>query len=105
LNEVAQTLYNDPAWHDKIVAEPTVLGIDSVSHSGLTITVWIQTKPAEQWAVGREFRLRVRRAMAEHGIEIGIPQYYSLDGALKLGDRPQSDGHSSHADPHPWLQQ
>lgn len=100
LRAVAQTFYNDPAWHDKITAEPTVLGIDSVSHSGLTITVWIQTEPAEQWAVGREFRLRVRRALAEHGIEIGIPQYYSLDSALKLGDHPnlqssqRTDGHN-----------
>ncbi|HIK44429.1 MAG TPA: mechanosensitive ion channel family protein [Leptolyngbyaceae cyanobacterium M65_K2018_010] len=97
LNDVAQTLYNDPDWHDKILAEPTVLGIDHVSHSGLTLTTWIQTTPAQQWAVGREFRLRVRRALAEQGIEIGIPQYYSLDESVKLSDRPQPNGHN-HAD-------
>jgi moderate conductance mechanosensitive channel len=88
LNEVAQTLYNDPAWHDKILAEPTVLGIDHVSHSGLTITVWIQTEPGQQPAVGREFRLRVRKALEANGIEIGMPQYYSLDGAMKLSEHP-----------------
>jgi small-conductance mechanosensitive channel len=74
LRDVAQKMYDDPEWHDKIVAEPNVLGIDSVSHSGITITTWIQTKPAQQWAVGREFRLRVRRALADHGIEIGTPR-------------------------------
>lgn len=82
LKEVALALYHDPQWHDQIIAEPTVLGIDSVSHSGITLTTWIQTAPAQQWAVGREFRLRVRRALTEHGIEIGIPQQsYALGGS------------------------
>jgi moderate conductance mechanosensitive channel len=83
LKEVAHRLYEDPAWHDKLVDEPMVLGIDHVSHSGMTLTTWIQTQPAQQWAVGREFRLRVRRALDANGIEIGIPQYYSLETSLK----------------------
>lgn len=82
LKDVALNLYQDPQWHDQIIAEPTVLGIDSVSHSGMTLTTWIQTAPAQQWAVGREFRLRVRRALAEHGITIGIPQQtYTLESS------------------------
>jgi len=40
-------------------------------------------------AVGREFRLRVRRALEANGIEIGIPQYYSLEASMKLVDHPQ----------------
>lgn len=72
--EIAQELYQDPAWHAQIMAEPNVLGIDSVSHSGMTITTWIQTEPAQQWAVGREFRLRVRRALTSNNIEIGTPR-------------------------------
>lgn len=82
MQEVAQKLYDDPEWQNKIVAEPTVLGIDSVSHSGMTITTWIQTEPGEQLAVGREFRLRVRRALEENGIEIGTPrQTYALESS------------------------
>jgi len=82
MQEVAQKLYDDPEWQNKIVAEPTVLGIDSVSHSGMTITTWIQTEPGEQWAVGREFRLRVRRVLEENGIEIGMPrQAYALESS------------------------
>lgn len=113
LRAVAHGLYTDPAWHDKILAEPTVLGIDSVSHSGITITTWIQTEPAQQWTVGRELRLRVRNALEANGIEIGIPQYYSLDSSVKLSDRPspqrtdaiagaRTDGRT---DDQPWLQQ
>lgn len=74
LKQTAQELYDDLEWHDQILDPPDVLGIDSVSHSGLSITTWIKTAPAQQWAVGREFRLRVRKALEEKGIEIGIPR-------------------------------
>lgn len=87
IRDVAQKLYEDPDWHDKILAEPNVLGIDSVSHTGITITTWIQTEPAQQWMVAREFRLRVRRALAEQGIEIGIPrQSYMLESEEANGN-------------------
>ncbi len=83
MQKVAQGLYDDPVWHEQIVAEPKVLGIDSVSHNGMTITTWIETKPGQQWAIGREFRLRVRRALEENGIEIGAPQQiYALESPL-----------------------
>jgi small-conductance mechanosensitive channel len=82
LGELAQELYDDPEWHDKIPAPPEVLGIDSVSHSGMTITIWIRTVPLEQWSVGREFRLRVRKALEANGIEIGTPrQTYVLESS------------------------
>jgi small conductance mechanosensitive channel len=74
LQDLSEKFYSDPKWHDQMVAEPEVLGIDSVTHSGMTITVWIRTQPAQQWAVGREFRLRVRETLEAHGIEIGMPQ-------------------------------
>jgi small-conductance mechanosensitive channel len=80
LQDLSEKFYHDLEWHDLMVAEPEVLGIDSVTHSGMTITVWIRTQPAQQWAVGREFRLRVREAMEAHGIEIGVPkQTYQLE--------------------------
>lgn len=82
MREVAQGLYDDPQWHHKIPAPPEVLGIDSISHSGMTITTWIQTIPLEQWSVGRELRLRVRKALKANGIEIGTPrQTYVLDSS------------------------
>ncbi|WP_017298864.1 mechanosensitive ion channel family protein [Nodosilinea nodulosa] len=82
LREVAQGLYDDPQWQDKMLVAPDVLGIDSVSHRGMTITTWIQTAPAQQWAVGREFRFRVREALEKNDIEIGTPrQTYALEAS------------------------
>ncbi len=74
LKQTAQGLYDDPQWHDKILDPPDVLGIDNVSHSGLSISTWIKTAPGQQWSVGREFRFRVRKALEENGIEIGVPR-------------------------------
>jgi small-conductance mechanosensitive channel len=92
LKDLSEKFYNDPEWHDQMVAEPEVLGIDSVTHSGMTITIWIRTQPAQQWAVGREFRLRVREAMEAHGIEIGVPkQTYQLEEAARSSN-PEKKG-------------
>ncbi len=74
LRKVAEDLYEDPQWHGKILTTPDVLGIDNLSHGGMTITIWIQTAPAQQWAVGRELRFRVRQALELNNIEIGVPR-------------------------------
>lgn len=87
LKELSQAFYDAPEWHDKMLAPPDVLGIDNVSYMGMTITIWIQTAPSQQWAVGREFRLRVRQTLAEHGIDIGTPrQTYQMEPPARNGN-------------------
>jgi len=57
-------------------------------------------------AVGREFRLRVRRALDANGIEIGIPQYYSLEASMKLGNRSKPEwSNDADIDGYLWSQQ
>ncbi len=75
LRRVVAEFYQDPAWQEKILEPPEVLGIDLISHSGLTIRVWLKTQPGQQWAVGREFRVRVLTALQNSGISIGRPQH------------------------------
>lgn len=72
---VARDLYDDPEWRSLIVDPPEVLGIDAATHAGLLIRTWIKTEPLQQWAVGREFRLRVLTALDAAGISLGMPQY------------------------------
>jgi moderate conductance mechanosensitive channel len=95
LRQVAQALYDDPDWHNKILSAPEVLGIDSVSHSGMTITTWIRTAPAQQWAVGREFRLRVRKALEASGIEIGAPMQTYAEESAALPRQPRQPHNGS----------
>ena len=72
--QVGEQLYEDPDWHEKMVELPQVLGIDELSHDGILIRTWIKTKPLEQWSVAREFRRRLKLALDDAGISIGLPQ-------------------------------
>lgn len=74
IRDVAQGLYDDPQWRDKFYNPPQVLGVETLSHEGISIRVWLDTQPMQQFAVGREFRLRVRIAFEKNGIDIGMPQ-------------------------------
>ncbi|MBF2027588.1 MAG: mechanosensitive ion channel family protein [Oscillatoriales cyanobacterium C42_A2020_001] len=74
INDIAQQLYQEPGWRDRMIEPPEVLGVEQLSHTGTLIRVWIKTKPLEQWPVGREFRRRVRHALDSHQIRIGTPQ-------------------------------
>ncbi|MGY6530540.1 MAG: mechanosensitive ion channel family protein [Cyanobacterium sp.] len=74
IQEVAQTLCDEEEWQEKILEPADILGIEKVSHDGIMIRLLIKTLPAEQWAVGRELRLRVKEAFDGAGISLGIPQ-------------------------------
>jgi moderate conductance mechanosensitive channel len=85
LQQVAQELYQDPAWQPKIPEPPEVLGVDNLSHTGMLLRVWIKTVPLEQWRVGREFRYRVRLAFEDQGVPIGKPQLIASAGDESKG--------------------
>ena len=74
IQEVATKMQNEAEWRENFIEPATVLGVEQVSHSGILIRVWIKTPPLQQWAVGREFRLRVKEALDRQGIGIGVPQ-------------------------------
>ncbi|MGK7960742.1 mechanosensitive ion channel family protein [Crocosphaera sp.] len=73
ISEVSEEMQNDPTWKDKIIEPAAILGVDNVSHQGILIQVWIKTQAMQQWAVGREYRLRVKEAFETAGIKLGIP--------------------------------
>jgi len=80
IRQVSHQFYEDPEWRLLLLELPNVLGIEALSHEGMTIRVWIDTKPLQQWIVAREFRLRLRLAFEEHDIEIGAPQQVLWQG-------------------------
>ncbi len=74
LNQICVQIYNDSKWQEYLLEMPEVLGIEDISYMGIKVGVWLKTIPLEQWKVAREFRLRVKRAFAEHNIQIGKPE-------------------------------
>ncbi len=78
MEAVAQQLYRDPQWQEQILEAPEILGIDNISHTGILIRLIIKTQPLQQWSVAREFRRRLKKALDEQGIEIGIPKQIEM---------------------------
>ena len=74
VHETAHTMASDPEWHYAILNPVEMLGVDAMTHAGLTIAVWIRTRPLKQFLVAREFRRRLRIAFDQADIAIGVPQ-------------------------------
>ncbi|MBE9506094.1 MAG: mechanosensitive ion channel [Chloroflexi bacterium] len=73
INRVGQEMAEDPAWAPKIRSAPRSLGVNKFGDSGIDIKVLGDTKPMKQWEVTREFRLRIKKAFDQEGIEIPWP--------------------------------
>jgi small conductance mechanosensitive channel len=74
VKHVGEDMTSDPVWRTSIPEPPEVLGVDEISNDGITLRVWIKTLPLQQWNVAREFRRRLKHALDQEGIAIGLPQ-------------------------------
>lgn len=70
----AEAFYHDPEWRNKFTDQPPeTLGVQQLADSGILIRVLFNTKPKEQWAIGREFRRRIKLRLDAEGIAIPYP--------------------------------
>ncbi|MFM7192930.1 MAG: mechanosensitive ion channel family protein, partial [Microcystaceae cyanobacterium] len=67
-------LCHDPQWRSLIIDQPDVKGVEDLSYQGVRLRIWLKTKPGEQWPVARELRLRLKTALEQAGVSIGIPK-------------------------------
>ncbi len=75
MKQVAEEIYDDPVWQDKLLGSPRMLGVERIEHTGVNIRILLKTKPLEQWAVAREYRCRLKKAFDESDIVVGLPRY------------------------------
>ncbi len=71
---VAIELYEEQPEKATIIEPPEIWGVERFGDNSITIRLAVKTEPLEQWAVGRELRGRLKRALDEAGIEIPFPQ-------------------------------
>jgi small-conductance mechanosensitive channel len=57
-------------WPDRVLEQPTVLGIDKLDDSGVTIRSAVKTPPFKNADVLREWRRRVKEEFSRAGIEL-----------------------------------
>ncbi|MEX2445038.1 MAG: mechanosensitive ion channel family protein [Alkalispirochaeta sp.] len=73
MQRVAADLQTDETLGPDINEPLEVMGVDAFGDSAVVIKARLKTKPIRQWAVGREYRRRLKYAFDEAGIEIPFP--------------------------------
>lgn len=73
LQTIANDIRNSPEYKDVFLADPQILGVDSMKGSQLIFPVVFKTKATQQWGPMREFQRRVRIALEEHHMLPGDP--------------------------------
>jgi small conductance mechanosensitive channel len=73
IGQTAAEMATDPAWSYQILEPPEVWGVEALSPSAVTVRLVAKTRPAAQFAVMRELRQRLKRALDEAGIELPAP--------------------------------
>jgi small-conductance mechanosensitive channel len=87
INRICQEMAEDPKWKDDFVSTPTVLRVDNLGDSGIDIKILGDTKPARQWDIMGELRLRIKKTFDEKGIEIPWPHT-----KIYFGNAPTTSG-------------
>ncbi|CAN7298577.1 mechanosensitive ion channel [Microbacterium sp. LjRoot45] len=83
----AKGLAKDPKWRTRVIEQPEVWGLESVSGDALVIRLVMKTRANAKDDVARELRMRLKRAMDDMGIT--LPQLNSitlsgLEGAQRV---------------------
>ncbi len=73
LLNAAMSVRNDPAYRSIFLADPTLLGVDSIKGSQVIYPIQLRTLANQQAPVVRETQRRIRLALEENGILPGDP--------------------------------
>jgi small conductance mechanosensitive channel len=75
IGEVAEAMADDDAWAEKIVDDPVVAGVESMTGNAVTIRVVIKCKVNEHLGVQRELRERIKAAFDRENIRVPVPVF------------------------------
>jgi moderate conductance mechanosensitive channel len=73
IKNVGADLQSDDEYKDSIIEPIEVFGVDRFADSAVIIKARIKTLPIKQWAIGREFRRRLKKEFDRKDIEIPFP--------------------------------
>ncbi|MEH3132746.1 MAG: mechanosensitive ion channel family protein [Mycolicibacterium neoaurum] len=72
--DAAREAVKDDVIAAKVLGEPEMLGVQTMSSDQVTLRLTIKTKPNAQWSVQRRLRREILRAYDENGIDLPYPQ-------------------------------
>ncbi|MGI8662084.1 MAG: mechanosensitive ion channel family protein [Acidimicrobiales bacterium] len=68
IKAAADSMAADEAWADELLDAPEVWGVERIANGGADIRLIVKTRPASQFRVMRELRVRVKEALDDAGI-------------------------------------
>jgi small conductance mechanosensitive channel len=74
LQDVAHGLWEDEEYHNIIIEEPEVWGVQDLGPDWVVVRVTLKTAPMEQWGVAREMRARIKARFDHEGIDMQVPK-------------------------------
>jgi small conductance mechanosensitive channel len=85
--DAGQSLTKDPKWRTRVIEQPEVWGLESISGDALVIRIVLKTRANAKDDVARELRMRLKHAMDQLGVK--LPQLNSimltgLEGAQRV---------------------
>ncbi|GIG68622.1 mechanosensitive ion channel family protein [Phytomonospora endophytica] len=72
LSGVLNAMTDEDRWSRVMLAEPEMLGVESMTAMATNLRVSVKTDPDSQWALGRELRGRISEALRAAGIASGL---------------------------------
>ncbi|MCJ7709559.1 MAG: mechanosensitive ion channel family protein [Chloroflexi bacterium] len=85
VDRVGREMYEDPEWRRRVMEAPSVLRVQSLDESGVTLKVTGTVRASEQWAAAGELRRRLLVAFNEAGIEIPFPHRVMISRRTPAG--------------------
>jgi small conductance mechanosensitive channel len=74
--DAARGLAKDPKWRSRVIEQPEIWGLESVSGDALVIRLVMKTRSNAKDDVARELRVRLKRAM--DAMDVRLPQLNSI---------------------------
>ncbi|HEY6352212.1 MAG TPA: mechanosensitive ion channel family protein [Candidatus Angelobacter sp.] len=71
LHEVSEEFYNAPEFHEELVAEPEVPGIERITGQEVDYLMLVKVRPGKQFGVARELRRRIKACFEKNKIKAG----------------------------------
>ena len=76
---------------EEVVDGPRPLGVAELGSSGIVINLWGLARPGSQWALSRDLRLKVKKALDREGIEIPYPRRVVVPASLTSVGRGEEE--------------
>ena len=69
IEAAAAAMSEDEAWEGRLLATPTVAGIESITGQTMTLRVLAEASPGDKVAIQRELRQRIKTALDAAGVK------------------------------------